>query len=131
MIERTSKGFTIVELIVAMVVGTIVVASASLIIISQVHLSQRGRDLIILNAYVENKIESLRSIGYLGLSDGTTDIAGELPAELNAPRSGTLQISPQSTGLKKIDVSISYNDQGANRIYSYSTFLGELGVGQY
>jgi len=125
------RGFTIVELIVGVVVGSIIVGGVSLIVANQVHLSQRGRDLIIANAYIENKVESLRSAGFLSTANGTTNITGELPTELNSPRSGTLTISTYSTAVKKIDIVITYNDQGANRTYSYSTYLGELGVGQY
>jgi len=126
-----TKGFTIVELIVAIVVGPIIVGSAILLLVSHLHLSQRNRDLVIMNAYVENKVESLRSLGFAGLSDGTTSLSGELPAELSAPRSGSLQISTFSTAVKRVNISINYNDQGASRTYSYSTLIGELGVGQY
>ena len=128
---KNQQGFTIVELIVATIVGSIIVGGVSLIIASQVHLSQRGRDLVIANAYVEHKIEALRSIGFLGLTDGSTSITTELPVELNSPRSGTLQISSFSSAIKKVDISLTYNDQGINRTYSYTTYVGELGVGQY
>jgi type II secretory pathway pseudopilin PulG len=129
--KNTEDGLTIVELIVAIVVGSIIVGGVSLIVGSQVHLSQRGRDLVIANAYAEQKIESLRSAGYLGLTDGTTDVSGELPTELNNPRNGSLVISSPSAGIKKVDLTINYNDQGSSRTYLYTTFVGELGVGQY
>ena len=125
------KGFTIVELIVAIVISSIIVGGASLILGSQIHLSQRGRDLVLANAYTEKKIESLRSLGFLGLSDGTTDITNELPAELNNPRSASLVISSQTAAIKKVEISLTYNDQGVSRTYNYVTFVGELGVGQY
>ena len=121
----------IVELIVAIVVGAVMIGSAILLMTSDEYLSQRHRDLVVANAFVEQKVETLRSSGFLGLSNGTTDIAGEMPSELNSPRSGSLQISTFADGIKKIDISITYNEQGANRTYSYSTFIGELGVGQY
>lgn len=124
-------GFTIVELLVTIIIGTIMISSATLIFTSQTRLSQRGRDVVIANAYMENKVESLRSLGFLGLNDGTTDLTSELPAELSAPRSGMLTISSQSTAIKQIDLSLTYNDQGINRTYSYRTYIGELGVGQY
>lgn len=105
-------------------------ASASLIIGNYSHLGGKGRNLVLSNSFIEGKIEALRSIGYNGLSDGTTDIAGELPSELSQPRSASLQISSPGAGLKQIDVTITYSDQGTNRSYSYRTFIGELGVGQ-
>ena len=129
--EYRTGGYTIVELITAMTVGVIIMGSAFLILVSQLHLSQRGRDLVLMNSYVENKIESMRSKGYLGLSNGTTNIGSELPTELALPATGTMEITTSSTGLKKIDIDINYNDQGTNRVYLYTTYVGELGVGQY
>lgn len=114
-----------------MAVGAIIVASATLMLTSHIHISQRGRDVVIANSYVEHKVESLRSIGFLGLTNGTTNITAEMPAELSAPRSGTLEISTYTAAIKKIDISLTYNDQGASRTYAYTTYVGELGVGQY
>jgi|SRR3989344_195667 len=130
-IRKDGSGFTIVELIITMLVGGVLVGSTHIILMSQVHLSEQARDLVIVNAYAENKIESLRSIGFAGLTNGTTSIASDLPSELKSPRSGTLQISAYSTAIKKADISITYNDQGKSRTYSYTTYVGELGVGQY
>ena len=128
---KLSAGFTVVELIMATIIGAIIISSATLVLTSHLHLSQRGRDLVIANAYVEHKVEALRSIGFLGLSNGTADITAELPSELNTPRSGSLQISSYSSAIKEVDISITYNDQGTARTYSYTTYIGELGVGQY
>jgi prepilin-type N-terminal cleavage/methylation domain-containing protein len=127
---KNRDGFTIVELLVTILVGAILLTSAGMLINSQAYLSQRNRDLVLVNAFAEGKIESLRSTGFLGLSDGTTDITAELPEELNDSRSGSLVISPHSSAIKKIELNISYNEQGANRSYSYTTHIGELGVGQ-
>lgn len=129
--KSLDKGFTIVELAVAIVVGAIIVGSAATIVVSHIHLSQRGRDLVVLNSYVENKIESVRSAGFSTLSNGSTSLSSELPPELSPPRSGTVTISDQSTGIKRVDISITYNDRGQSRTYSYVTYVGELGVGQY
>lgn len=128
--ERES-GFTIVELIVSLVVGSLLVGAATLLSSAYYSLSARALSLTVANSFAENKVESLRSIGFLGLSDGTSDISAELPAELKGPKSGSVQISAESTSVKKIEISITYNDQGAPRNYSYSTYIGELGVGQY
>ncbi|HEY5549986.1 MAG TPA: prepilin-type N-terminal cleavage/methylation domain-containing protein [Candidatus Saccharimonadales bacterium] len=128
---KNEKGFTIVELIVSMIVGAIMIGSAILILTSGERLGQKHRDLVVANAFVEQKVEALRSTGFLGLADGTTSIASEMPTELNSPRSGSLQVSTPSDGLKKIDISITYNESGTTRSYTYTTYIGELGVGQY
>ena len=130
-IHKNQSGFTVVEILVAIVVGAIVITGANGIIVAQGYISQRGRDLVLANAFVEGKIESLRSTGFLGLTDGTTVITDELPSELNAPRSGTLTVSSYNAAIKRIEISITYNEQGAARTYSYTSLIGELGVGQY
>lgn len=130
-LTSSEAGYTVVELLVAIVVGAILVGSVNNIVTSQVYLSQRGRDLVLANAYAERKVEELRSVGFLGLSDGTTTITSELPNELNAPRSGTVTVSSPSSAIKQVDISITYNEQGATRTQTYKTFIGELGVGQY
>jgi len=126
-----AAGFTIVELVVAIVVSGIVISTVNLIVVNQVHLSERNRDLVLANAYVEGKVESLRSAGFKSLTIGTTSITSELPSELSSPRSGSLVVSSLNASTDKVDVSVSYNDQGATRSYTYTTYIGELGVGQY
>lgn len=127
----TQTGYTLVELVVTIMVGGVFAIGVTTMVSANSHLVQRSRDLVSVNSFVEDKIEELRSIGYSGLAIGTTDIASELPADLNSPRSATAQISNPSTGLKQAVIEITYNDQGAQQTYSYSTYIGELGVGQY
>jgi type II secretory pathway pseudopilin PulG len=127
---KKESGFSIVELVVAIVVGTLFIISINLIINNYIHLGQRGRNLTTANSFAEGKIEALRSAGYNSLNDGTTAITSELPSQLSPPKSGTLTISQPQTGLKQIDLSITFNDDGADRTYTYRTYVGELGVGQ-
>lgn len=130
-LKTKETGFTIVELIVALFVASSLVGSVQLIYTNQTYLAQRARDLALANAYVEGKVESLRSKGFLGLSDGTTDITAQLPTELNAPRSGSMQVSSPSSGIKRVVIDINYNSQGADKSVTYTTNIGELGAGQY
>lgn len=115
----------------ALFVASSLVGSVQLVYTNQTYLAQRARDLALANAYVEGKVESLRSKGFLGLSDGTTDITAELPTELNAPRSGSMQVSSPSSGIKRVVIDINYNSQGADKSVTYTTNIGELGAGQY
>lgn len=128
---RKQDGYMIVELIVTLIVGAILVGSLHTIVLSHGFLAQRSRDLLVANAFAEQKIESLRSAGYLGLAIGTTNITSQLPAELGKPRSGTVIISTQATAIKKVRIVLTYNEQGKSRTYAYTTYVGELGVGQY
>ncbi len=129
-ILKTEDGLTIVELIVAMIVGTILLGSVNVIYMNQVYLSQNARDRSQANAYAEGKIESLRSAGYLQVNNGVTDITSELPTELNPPRNASMTVTNQSNGMKKVVIAISYNSQGKNLQETYTTYVGELGAGQ-
>lgn len=125
-----ADGFTLVELLVAIAVGAIVTATLSQVVTSYVHVAQRGRYLNLANSYVEAKVETLRNTGYNSLSAGTTNLTGELPSQLPLSRSASMTIGASSGGLKQVDITVSYNDQGQNVSYGYTTYIGELGVGQ-
>ncbi len=128
--KSQESGFTLVELLVAIAIGSVFMLAVNNLIITNNHIAHRTRDLAVVNSYAENKVEALRSAGYLSLSNGTTSITEELPAELLVPRSASLVISTASTSVKKIEISVTYNDLGKPRTHSYSTYIGELGVGQ-
>ena len=125
-----ASGFTIVELLMVIIVSAVVIGSLSLIVSGHAHLSQRARNVVAADSFVESKIESLRSKGYLSLTIGTSSLTSEVPAELKQG-SASMTITQNSIATKKIFITITYNDQGQQRTYSYSTLIGELGVGQY
>lgn len=123
-------GFTLVELLVTIAVAGVVVGSLSQVTTSYVHTSQRGRYLNLANAYVEAKIEALRNTGYSGIPLGTVTLTSELPSQLPLVRSASMTVTNPSGGIKEIDITVSYKDQGQTNSYSYTTYIGELGVGQ-
>lgn len=128
--KTSESGFTIPELLITLIVGAIFVTALNSIVISQSYLAEKNQGLILANAFIEGKVESLRSIGFNGLSDGTTNITNELPTELKAPRSASVVVSSESSATKRVILSLSYNEEGKTRSYTYGTFIGELGVGQ-
>jgi prepilin-type N-terminal cleavage/methylation domain-containing protein len=130
-VQYKQAGFTIVELIVTIVLIGLLVPAITMTITTLNLINDRARDLASVHALAENKVESLRSVSFTGLANGTTTFTNELPASLATPRSATYTISAASPALKQVDVSISYNDHGQNRSISYRTYIGELGVGQY
>ena len=128
--KKSGGGFTIVELLVSIAVAAIVTASLSQVVTSYVHVAQRGRYLSQANAYIEAKAESLRNAGYNAVGLGTTNLTSELPSRLPPSRSASMTVTNPSGGIKKIVLTVSYKDQGKTNTYSYTTYLGELGVGQ-
>jgi prepilin-type N-terminal cleavage/methylation domain-containing protein len=129
-LHKNQAGFTIVELLVCIVVAAVVIASLNQLVNSYVHTGQRGRWLNLANSYVEGKVEALRNIGYNSVSTGTTNLTSELPSALPPSRSASMTVTSPQTGIKQVDITVSYKDQGQTRTYAYSTYMGELGVGQ-
>lgn len=128
--KLSSQGLTIVELLVAMAVGTIVIGSLSQVVTTYVHVSQRGRYLNLANSYIEGKAEAIRNAGYNSLNLGTTDVSSELPSQMPLTRSASMVVTSPYAGIKQVDLSVTYRDQGQSNTYSYTTYVGELGVGQ-
>jgi prepilin-type N-terminal cleavage/methylation domain-containing protein len=129
--KHKQAGFTVIELLVAIAVVGILVPTLSGFVTELNALNDRARDLTIVNSLAENKIESLRSKGFTSLSDGTTTFTTELPVTLGSPKSATYVVSTPHTGIKQIDMTISYKDHGRIQTAQYTTYIGELGVGQY
>jgi len=131
-ISTDQGGFTLVELLMTILVSVVLIGSLSIVVNNNAFIAKKGRNLTVANSFAENKIEEIRSKGYLSLSNGTTTITTEMPAELPYPRSGTVEIADTTvTGLKLITLNITYNDVGKQQSYTYKSYIGELGVAQY
>ena len=129
-LHKNDTGFTLVELLVCIAVAAVVIASLNQVVDSYVHVGQRGRWLNLANAYVEGKVEGLRNIGYNAVSTGTTSLTSELPTALPPSRAASMTVTAPQAGIKQIDITVSYKDQGQTQSYAYTTYMGELGVGQ-
>jgi len=128
--KESSDGFTIVEILVSIAVAAIVTMSLNQVTTTYLHVSQRGRYLNLANSYAETKIEALRNQGYNSLALGTSSLTSSLPSQLPPVRSASMTVTSPLSGLKQVDLTVSYNDQGFSNSYSYTTYIGELGVGQ-
>lgn len=128
---KKNQGFTVVELLIAIGVFAVIVPSLAGFLNLLSIVNDRARDTSVINALIENKVESLRSISFVGITDGTTDFTAELPDTISEPNSATYEVSSLSSSLKAVDLTVTYNDHGQNKTMTYRTYIGELGVGQY
>ncbi len=129
--KNNTAGFTIIELLIAIAVVGILVPTLVSFVNTLNRFNDRARDMTLVNSLAENKAESLRSLGYSGLTDGSTSFVSELPTTLGSPKNATYTVSTPNPGIKQVDLVISYNDHGATQTANYRTMIGELGVGQY
>lgn len=122
-------GFTIVEVLLAITISAVVIPALTVGLNTLVALNNRARDLTLVSIIAENKIESLRSIGYNSVAIGASTFTTDLPQTIGSPKSATVTVA-QNTGYKTIDINITYRDFGRQRTVLYKSIIGETGVGQ-
>src|SRR5579864_4837512 len=103
--QKPEGGFSIIELILAIVVGVTFLSSMNLVVDNYTNLGKRSRNLLLVNSFAEAEIEQLRNNTYNSLNIGTTSLTSQLPSQLNGA-SASMTISQAQTGLKQIDLSI-------------------------
>lgn len=129
--KQNEGGFTIVELVVTTVVtGLIVVAVASLFI--TIERTQHSTQLLETATRAgEQQIESLRNNNYGSLTPGSTiTFTNNLPPNLPTPRSGTAIVSEPVSGVRRVDITITYRDGSKQKNVKLSSLIGQLGIGQ-
>jgi len=123
------SGFTLIEILVALAMFAIIVPALILGVSTLTQLNNRARDLTLISIIAENRIESLRSLGYNAVGTGVSSFSSDLPQELASPKSATQTIT-QNTGYKDISLSITYTDNKRSRTIEYKSVISETGVGQ-
>ena len=129
--KNNTAGFTIIELLIAVAVVGILIPTLVSFVNTLNRFNDRARDLTLVNSLAENKVESLRSLGYSGLTNGSTAFTSELPPTIGSPKTATYTITTPNAGIKQVDLSINYNEHGTTQTVNYRTMIGELGIGQY
>jgi prepilin-type N-terminal cleavage/methylation domain-containing protein len=129
---RRQKGFTIVELIVTIVIAGIILPAVAIAITNLTAINYRARDLALASTVAQNKAETLRSTGYNALVAGTQSFTAELPSSIGGPKSASYTITNNTpaSGVKQVDINISYTEYKVTRNLAYRTYISELGVGQ-
>lgn len=126
----SQRGFTIVELVIAIVLAGIIIPAVAIAITNLSVANKLARDQALANMLAQQKIETLRSAGYNSLNDGNTSFTSELPNTIGSPRSASYTISSPETGVKQVDINISYSEYNATKNLVYRSYISELGVGQ-
>jgi prepilin-type N-terminal cleavage/methylation domain-containing protein len=129
-IKQNRHGFTIIELVVTIVIAGIIIPAVAVALTNLSVVNKVARDKALANMIVQNKVETLRSSGFNSLSDGTTSFVAELPNTIGSPRSASYTVSTPATGIKQIDLSVSFTEYRVTKSLSFRTYISELGVGQ-
>ena len=131
MTQNSKNGFTLVELIVAIVIIGFMVTGITSLYIAVENTQNKTRMLETATRAGEKKIEELRNSHYSALQNGTEiDFTNELPSTLPSPKSGKVNVSEPITGIKRVDLSISYKVGRSDKKVELSSMIGVLGIGQ-
>lgn len=129
--NREQQGFTIVELLVAILILGIVTASISTLFISINTLQRKTSHIDSATRAAQREIETLRNDNYGSLIAGQTlDFTDQLPATLPKDRAGTAAISEPSPDLKRVDVTVTYTESGRQEKVVLSSLIGVIGITQ-
>jgi prepilin-type N-terminal cleavage/methylation domain-containing protein len=124
------NGFTIVELVVTIVIAGVIIPAVAISLTNLSVVNKIARDKALANMVVQNKVETLRSSGYNSLNNGTTSFVSDLPSTIGSPKSASYTVSSPSTGIKQIDISVSFTEYRVTKNLKFRTYISELGVGQ-
>lgn len=127
----SQSGFGLVEVIMA--IGLLAVTSLaltglfrSIIYIQSAALYQKSATFA-----AQREIESLRNSNYNDLVAGSNiTFTSDLPSNLPGPKTGTAAITEPITGLKRVDVTITYRHGISTKTVKVSSMIGIIGITQ-
>lgn len=122
------QGFTVVEVIVAIVAFGFVAAGMAQMLLGTIALQRNSNYLQTATTAAQSEVESLRNNNYNQLSNGSINFSAQLPSSLPSPKTGTAVISEPIPGIKRVDVTITYNNNGTNQSVELSSLIGVIGI---
>jgi prepilin-type N-terminal cleavage/methylation domain-containing protein len=134
------RGFTIMELLVAIAFIGVVLVSLTNLFIGLRQINRAANNYMIAVEVAQQYMEKYRNTPYSSIATGTTDVTTAALAaypSLLAPRTATTAVvyvntsgvtQTYDTGIKKVDMSISYKDRTGTRQVQFSTQIAELGL---
>jgi prepilin-type N-terminal cleavage/methylation domain-containing protein len=130
-VRKQQKGFTLVELMVAIVILGIAISGISALYYNMQVMQTRSQHLDLATRAARTEIEVLRNNNYNSLTPDTTlDFTDDLPDSLPHDKSGTVSITQPVDGLRRVDVTITYTDFGKSETIKLSSNIGVIGIGQ-
>ena len=131
MIKNRQDGFTIVELLVTIAIVGITTASLSSMFISIQSVQRKTTYVDTATRAAQREIETLRNDNYSYLTPGQTiNFTNSLPSTLPGNKTGTVQVSQPTTDLRRVDVTVTYSENGTSRSVTLSSLIGVIGITQ-
>jgi type II secretory pathway pseudopilin PulG len=127
---RDANGFTLVELTVTIIfLGFVTLGFSSLYV--SIENVQRGSSYVeIANRAAQAEVETLRNSNYNQLTAGQNiNFTSQLPTGLPSP-AGSVTVSEPQTGLKRVDVTVTYGTSNNRHSVTLSSLIGVIGITQ-
>lgn len=128
---NNDKGFTLVELLVTIIVVGVVFSGLSSLFVSVQRAQVQTNYLESATRAAQRQIESLRNINYNNLIPGEDiDFSSDLPDTLPSNSTGNVVVSEPTAGLRRVDVTVSYEYGGETKDVELSSLIGVIGIVQ-
>lgn len=125
------KGYTLVELVITILVFGVITASVTNLFLTVNQNQVRSNYLETAARAAQREVESLRNSNYGSLTPGEDiDFTGQLPDILPPDKNGSVEVSEPISGLRRVDVTVSYTLQDKTQQVKLSSLIGEIGITQ-
>ena len=130
--KRSVNGFTMIELIVTMAFAGIVIVALSELFTGLRQTNRAANNYTVAVQVAQQLIEKFRNTPYSSIVVGTTDVTSSALTpypNLLTPRSATTTVTlVDASGLKQVDVAVSYKDRTGTKNIQLSTIISYKGV---
>lgn len=128
--SQKESGFTLVELVISIAVIAVVTTTVVSLVLTIQGTQRRTIAMETATRAAQREMESLRNNNYSSLTTGQTiDFTNQLPSNLRSPQ-GVVTVSEPTNGLKRVDVSVFYNEGTTRKEIKLSSLVGILGITQ-
>lgn len=128
---KNENGFTLVELLVTIILVGVVFSGLSSIFIGIQRAQVQTSYLESATYAAQRQIESLRNSSFNNLTPGVDiDFSDSLPDTLPGDSTGNVVVSEPQPGLRRVDVTVSYDYGGQSRDVQLSSLIGVIGIVQ-
>jgi len=131
MTSKDERGFTIMELVVAMAFVGVVIVSLTDLFTALRQVNREANNYTIATQVAQQLLEQYRNTPFSSLAIGTINDSSYLSPypSLLSPRSATVVISqPGAAGIDQVDVTVSYKDRTGTKTVSFSTQISNHGL---
>jgi prepilin-type N-terminal cleavage/methylation domain-containing protein len=132
MLSTKGRGFTLIEVVVTAAFIGVVVLALNDLFVSLRQINREANNYTIATEAAQQLIEQYRNTPYSSIVVGTTDVTssalGPYPSLLT-PRSATVTVTlTNASGLKTVDVGVSYKDRTGTKNVQMETVVSYKGV---